>query len=296
MLQWKPRRILGTGLGVVAAIVLLALAALLFRLVTSQPVSLLSFVMGLFAVLSVLASAFIAYQIYGLVSLRYFLGRDSIVISWARRKETIPLAAIESIDPLVDQSARLARRGLRWPGYCIVGGRDERGRELLSYSNGRRLEELLITTAVASYIISPDNPTGFLLAVRGRQRLGPARKLEQVRTEGGLGGLAVWRDWKALGLAVMSAVANAGLFAYIAFRYPQLPEIVPLLSEAGQVTLIGAREELFQLPVIGLTVVLAITVVGFAFHRRERLLTYILGAIAVLVQILVWSAALSAIR
>lgn len=296
MLQWKPRRILGTGVGVVAVVVTLALAVLLLRLVTSHPVSLLSFVMGLLVVLSVLASAVVAYQIYGLVSLRYLLGRDSIVVSWAGRKETIPLAAIESISPLVDQSARLRRRGLRWPGCCIVGGRDEGGRELLSYSNGRRSDELLITTAAASYIISPDNPTGFLLAVRGRQRLGPARKLEQVRTEGGLGGLAVWRDWRALGLATMSAVANAGLFAYIAFRYPQLPEIVPLLSEAGQVRLIGAREELFELPVIGLTVVLANTAVGFALHRRERLLTYILGAIAVLVQILVWSAALSAIR
>jgi hypothetical protein len=296
MLQWKPRRILGAGLGVVAVLAILALAALLLRLVSSQPVSLLSFVMGLLVVLSVLASALVAYQIYGLASLRYLLGRDSIVISWAGRKETIPLASIESISPLADQSAGPARRGLRWPGCCILGGHDERGSELLFYSNGRRSDELLITTAASSYVISPDNPTGFLLAVRGRQRLGPARRLEHVRTEGGLGGLPVWRDWMALGLATMSAVANAGLFAYIAFRYPQLPEIVPLLSEAGQVMLIGAREELFELPVIGLTVVLANTVVGFALHRRERLLTYILGAIAILVQILVWYATLSAIR
>jgi hypothetical protein len=296
MLQWKPRRILGSGLGVAAVVAVLALAVLLLRLVTSQPVSFLSFVMGLLVVLSVLAGAFVAYQIYGLVSLRYLLGRDSIEISWARRKETIPLAAIESISPLADQSVSLARRGLRWPGCCIMAGRDDRGRELLFYSNGRRSDELLITTSAASYVISPDNATGFLLAVRGRQRLGPARRLEQVRTEGGLAGLPIWRDWKALGLAMISAVANAGLFAYIAFRYPQLPEIVPLFSEAGQVMLIGAREELFELPVIGLAVVLANTVVGFALHRREPLLTYILGAVAVLVQILVWSATLSAIR
>jgi hypothetical protein len=274
---------------------MLVLNVLLLRGLTSQPISFLSFLMGLLIALSLLAMAFVAYQIYGLISLKYLLGRDSIIISWARRQETIPLAAIESIAPLSGHTVSAVRRGFRWPGYNIGRRRTKGEGELLLYSNGLCSDELLITTSVASYVISPDNPTGLLSAVRARQRLGPARRLEQVRTEGGLAGLPVWRDRKALGLASMAAVANAALFAYIAFRYPELPGIVPLLSEAGQVKLIGTREELFELPVIGLVVVLANAALGFALHRRERLLTYILGAVALVVQILVWSAALSAI-
>ncbi len=296
MLQWKPKRLLGVGVGVGAILLILALDAVLLGTVTRRPLSFSSFIMGLLVALSLLALAIIIYQIYGLVSLKYLLGRDSITISWARRQEIIPLAAIESITPLAEQSGAMVKRGFHYPGYNIGRGRDEEGRDLLSYSNGRLSDELLITTTAVSYLISPAKSTGFLSAVRARQRLGPARKLEQVRMEGGLAGLPVWRDWTALALVSLAAVANAGLFAYIAFRYPSLPEIVPLLSEAGQVTLIGAREELFELPVIGLVVVLVNTTLGFALHRQERLLTYALGAIAFLVQILIWSAAMSAIR
>jgi hypothetical protein len=295
MLKWKPKRLLGVGAGIGIVLVMLVLDVLLLQGLTRQSVSLLSFIMGLVIALSLLAMALAAYQVYGLISLKYLLGRDSMIISWARRQETIPLAAIESIAPLAGEDSSAVRRGFRWPGYNIGRRRTDGGRELLLYSNGLQSDELLIATAAAWYVISPDNPTGFLSAVRARQRLGPARRLEQARTEGGLAGLPVWRDWKALGLASMAAAANAGLFAYIAFRYPGLPGIVPLLSEAGQVKLIGAREELFELPVIGLVVVLANVAVGLAVHRRERLVTYILGGVAVVVQILVWSAALNVI-
>jgi hypothetical protein len=296
MMQWKPRRLLGVGIGVAVILLILAADAVLLGVSTSRPFSFSSFVMDLLVVVSLLALAVIVYQIYGLLSLTYLLGRDSITISWARRQEIIPFAAIESITPLAEQSGLTVRRGFHYPGYNIGKGRDGEGRDLLLYSNGRLSDELLITTAAGSYLISPARATGFLSAVRARRRLGPARKLEQARMEGGLAGLPVWRDRMALVLLASSAVANAGLFAYIAFRYQSLPEIVPLLSEAGQVTLIGAREELFELPVIGLAVVLANTALGFVLHRRERLLTYALGAIALLVQILVWSAAMSAMR
>jgi hypothetical protein len=296
MLQWKPRRLLGVGVGVGAILLILALDAVLLSALTSQPFSFSSFVMGLLVALSLLALALILYQIYGLASLKYLLGRDSITISWARRQEIIPLAAIESITLLAEQGGALVRRGFHYPGYNIGKGRDGEGRDLLAYSNGRLSDELLITTGAVSYLISPAKPTGFLSAVRARKRLGPARKLEQERMEGGLAGLPVWRDRAALALLSSAAAANAGLFAYIAFCYPSLPEIVPLLSEAGQVTLIGAREELFELPLIGLAVVLANTALGLVLHRQERLVTYALGAIALLVQILVWSAAMGAMR
>jgi hypothetical protein len=296
MLQWKPRRLLGVGVGFGTILVIVTLDAVLLGTVTSQPLSFSSFIMGLLVTMSLLALAIIIYQIYGLVSLKYLLGRDSIIISWARRQEIIPLAAIESITPLAEQSGPMVRRGFHYPGYHIGGGRDGEGRDLLSYSNGRLSDELLITTTAVSYLISPAKSTGFLSAVRARQRLGPAQKLEQARMEGGIAGWPVWRDWTALALMSLAAMANASLFAYMAFRYPSLPEIVPLFSEAGQVTLIGARRELFGLPAIGLVVVLANITLGFVLHRQERLLANMLGAVALLVQILVWSAAMSAMH
>jgi hypothetical protein len=284
----------GTVMATVLAIVLLD--GLLLAWVGSRPIALISFVVGLLVTLSGLAGAVLCYLLYGLLTLRYLIGRDSVIISWARRQETIPLAAIEAIGPRAERGGRIKTRGFCFPGHCIGWGREDEGREVLFYSTGRRADELFIVTAARSYVIAPSNPTGFLSAVRARRRLGPAQSLEQVRREGGLAGLPVWRDRIALGLTATAAAANASLFGYIAFLYPQLPEVVPLMSEAGQVQLLGAKEELFALPAIGLVVLLVNTALGFALHRWERPATYFLEGIALLVQILVWSAAISVMR
>ncbi len=296
MLEWKPRRLLGGGVGIGAMLAILLLDGLLLLILRSQPLSFFSFLLGLLIFLSSPVLAILAYLLYGLFSLRYLLGRDSLVISWARRQEIIPLAAIESVVSAEKAREKLKITGLRWPGYCIARGRHDKAGEVLFYSTDRPSEQLLIATPTMSYVISPSNPTGFLSALRARQSLGPAQGLQQAREERGLMALPIWRDWKALGMAASGALANAGLFAYITARYPSLPELVPLLSEAGQVKLIGTKEELFELPIIGLIVLLANTVLGFGLHRWERPLAYFLTAIALLVQILFWLAAVNIIR
>jgi hypothetical protein len=293
MLEWKPRRLLGVGTASGAVLAIILLDGLVLAWIRTQPVSLISFVLGLLVILSALAAGVLCYLVYGLLTLRYLLGRDSITISWAWRQETIPLAAVEAIGPLAERGSRIKARGFCFPGHRVGWGRDDVGREAVFYSTGARTDELSIVTAARSYVIAPSNPTGFLSAVRARRRLGPTQSLEQVRRDGGLAGLPVWRDGVALGLAATAAVANAALFGYVAFLYPRLPEIVPLMSEAGQVQLLGAKDRLWELPAIGLVVLLTNTALGFALHRRERPATYSLGAIAVVVQVLVWSAALS---
>ena len=57
--------------------------------------------------------------------------------------------------------------------------------------------------------------------------------------------------------------------------------------------LIGSKAELFELPAIGLTVLMVNTILGFVLHRWERPATYGLGAFALLVQVLLWVAIIS---
>jgi hypothetical protein len=296
MLEWKPKRLLGSGVVIGAILAVFLLDGILFFIVRGQPATFTSFFLGLLMALSLSLVAILGYLLYGLFSLSYLIGRDSLVISWARRREIIPLAAIESVVSVETLEGGIKIRGLRLPGYCIARGHSDKKGEILFYSTDRPAEQLLLTTPSMSYVISPSNLTGFLSALRARQSLGPARELQQTREDRGLMALPIWHDWKALGLAALGAIANVSLFAYITARYPYLPELVPLLSEAGQVKLIGTKEDLFEMPIIGLVVLLANTILGFVLHRWERPLAYFLVAIAVLVQILIWSAALSIIR
>jgi hypothetical protein len=296
MLEWKPKRLLGSSVAISAILAIFLLDGLLLYVLTGQPPSFISFFLGLMMALSLPLVIILGYLLYGLFGLKYLMGRDSLIISWTRRQEIIPLAAIESILSVETLEDKIKIRGLRWPGYCIARGHSDKTEEVLFYSTDRPAEQLLITTPMMSYVISPSNPTGFLSALRARQRLGPARELQQTREDRGLGALPIWHDWKALGLAASGALANVGLFAYITARYPYLPELVPLLSDAGQVKLIGTKDELFEMPIIGLVVFLANTILGFVLHRWERPLTYFLTALALLVQIIFWSAAISIIR
>jgi hypothetical protein len=296
MLEWRPKRLPGGSIGIVIMLAIFLVDAVLLYALRNSPISVVSFALGLLLALSVLLLSALAYLLLGLFTLRYLIGRDSLVIFWAKRQEVIPLAAIQSVARMAEISHEIKARGPCWPGHCVGRGRDQRGRKVWFYSTGRRDDELLIITPTMSYVISPSNPTGFLAALQARRRLGPARDLQQTKIESGLLGLAIWRDWRALGLFVAGAVANVALLGYLALRYPNLPELVPLLLEAGQVKLIGAKAELFEVPVIGLTVLLANTIVGFALHRWERFATYLLGSVALLVQILCWMAVLSVIR
>lgn len=296
MLEWKPKHLLGAGVGIGAMLAICLLDGLFFYVLRSHPLSFTSFLLGLWLALSVPLVMMFGYLLYGLFSLRYLMGRDTLLISWARRQEIVPLSAIEAVTPVQELDEGIKVKGLCWPGHCIGRGRGDEVGEVLFYSTGGAMEQLLVKTPAVSFVISPAKPTGFVSALRARRRLGPARGVQQARADRGLAGLAIWRDWNALGLTGLAGIANAGLFAYITLRYPGLPELVPLLSEAGEVKLIGTKEELFELPIIGLVVFLVNTVLGFALHRWERPLTYFMNAIALLVQILVWSAAISLMR
>src|SRR4030042_6380202 len=101
MRQGEPRRLLGVAIGLAVIVTVVALDVLLLGLVRSAPINLLTFLVGLLVVLSIPAGAVGAYFVYGLISLQYLMGRDSLVVRWSRRREAIPLAAIESLGRLV---------------------------------------------------------------------------------------------------------------------------------------------------------------------------------------------------
>ena len=101
------------------------------------------------------------------------------------------------------------------------------------------------------------------------------------------------RDLPALLVLVLSLAANAALIGYLKSRLASLPELLPLHFNAyGEVDRIGERWEIYRLPLIGLVVLtlnvtLAVLPPGRAWPRWRFLL-----AVALLVQGLLWLAAL----
>jgi uncharacterized membrane protein len=80
---------------------------------------------------------------------------------------------------------------------------------------------------------------------------------------------------------------SALLFAVLLFRYPSLPDRLPMHYDAtGQVDRIAPRSEVFDLPVIGLIAWATNGVLGTLFYRRQRMLSYLAWSGTLIVQTL----------
>ncbi len=92
----------------------------------------------------------------------------------------------------------------------------------------------------------------------------------------------------------LTLAINFTLFAYLALRFESLPDPLPLhFDAAGLPDRIEAKTSIFGLPMIGLVVFALNFFFGILFHRRERGATLLIATGALLVQILIWFAAVN---
>ena len=95
-------------------------------------------------------------------------------------------------------------------------------------------------------------------------------------------------------LLAMGLLLNLALFAYIGWRYRALPESLPLHFDIlGQPDRFEGRSEIFKLPAIGLFLWFLNSLFSLAIHRWEKLGTYLLLGVTIVVQVLFWLAALN---
>ncbi len=98
-------------------------------------------------------------------------------------------------------------------------------------------------------------------------------------------------------LLIVALVVNLGLFAWLIFEVsrnpPGIPPLVPLhFDSTGKPDRIEPRDGLFSLAQIGLIIILGNIGLGGFMYRRERLASYVLAATSILIQLLLWFAAI----
>jgi|DewCreStandDraft_2_1066082.scaffolds.fasta_scaffold00347_22 hypothetical protein len=97
-----------------------------------------------------------------------------------------------------------------------------------------------------------------------------------------------------MALLALALAGNLALAAYLKWREPSLPELLPMHFNAyGEVDLIGERWEVFRFPVIGLVVLCANAALAVSSVGRRWPLPRFLMAVALLVHGLFWIAALN---
>jgi hypothetical protein len=271
----------------------LAIVVMLFSLLVSGPVSMLSFLLGLVALSGVVVLVVFGYWTYGFYTLYYTLDRDALRIRWAGFETVVPIVDIQNATQAEPDGRRTALPFLRWPGYCIGKGYIEGLGQAVYYAVNMQDNLVFVSTDTVTYVISPDDPEGFCQALALRQNLGPVHDLEMQITASGLLGLPFWADHFAHRLWGLALVLNLGLFAYLCAVYPNLAPVLPFHFDAlGQVDRLAPTIAVFFIPFIGVLSLFLNGLMGLLVHSRHRLATLLLWCGTSLVQAYLWVAVL----
>jgi len=282
---------MSVGIGLMVTIVLVD-GGLIWLAVT-RPLSIGTFIIGLAVLVSLGLLGLIGYWLYGLARSGYFLDRNALVIHWGPTEQTIPTGQIKRVLTGDEVEGRIHFYGGMWPGHCVGYGEVPGAGPVLFYATVPPQYQIYIVTPGLTYGISPANPEAFLEALHRRLQMGPTQIVEQSSRRPGFLNWPIWRD--RLGLALLAAgfLALLALIGYLCLRSPALPRLVPLhFDAAGNPDRLGSRGQVFIVPLIGLLALLLNGVLGGLAYRRERVASYLLWGGAVLIQVLVWTAAI----
>jgi hypothetical protein len=278
------------GIALLVAIGLLD-AGLVWRILRG-PHNGITFVCASAVLFSLLAIALVAYRIYDLTQLRYEFDRNRLLIVRAGTRHIIPLQSIvrlleggqDDVD-LLAQDVRL--RGIRWPGYYVGRGEITGIGTTLFQGITPPHEQLIVVTSTVAYGLSVPDLDAFHQVLAACNQLGPSAEVRQESLQAPYLHWPIWRDRVAQGLVVAGVLLSVLLFAVLLFRYPSLPDRLPMhYDEAGRVDHIAPRSEAFDLPVIGLIAWATNSVLGALFYRRQRMIAYLAWSGTLIVQTL----------
>lgn len=290
MEEWETKVGLGMAIGIVLMLFILVVDVGLIWLASQQPVpSIGTFAVGLALAASIGLLTLIGYWLYGLVDLGYFLDRNALIVHWGAMEQIIPMGQVERVVTGDQVEGRVAATGGLWPGHYVGYGVVPKLGQSLFYATARPHGQIFIVTQGVTYGISPAEPESFQRSLRRRLEMGPTQVVEQSSRRPSILEWPIWRDRRGVILIGLGLVALLVLTAFVFLAFPALPNSVPLhFAASGQPDRFAPRRYVFAIPVIGLLVLLANTLIGWALSRRERLASHLAWGGSLLVQVLIW--------
>jgi len=293
MTEWELDTNQGLGVGISLAVVIVFVNVGLVWLAAVRPLGIGTFVIGLAVLVSLGLLGLIGYWLYGLARSGYSLDRNALVIRWGLTEQIIPTNQIERVLAGDEIEGRIRFIGGLWPGHYVGYGEVPAVGSALFYATVSPRHQIYIVTPGLTYGISPTDRDAFLESLHKRLQMGPTQLVEQSSRRPGFLEWALWQDRLGLALLAGGFLAVLALTGLLCFRFPTLPRFVPLHFDAmGNPDRLGRQAQIFILPLIGLLAMLLNGALGVLTYRRQRVASYLLWGGTILVQVLVWTAAL----
>ena len=290
MEEWETSVGVGMAVGIALMLMILVADVGLIWLISQQPVpSMGTFAIGLAVLTSFGLLTLLGYWLYGLVDSGYFLDRNALIVHWGAMEQIIPIGQVERVVTGDQIEGRVSASGGMWPGHYVGYGDVPGLGQSLFYATARPQGQIFVVTHGIAYGVSPSDPEGFLQSLRRRLEMGPTQVVEQSSKRPAMLDWTIWRDQRGMALIGLAVVSLFLLTALVFLAFPALPNSVPIhFGASGQPDRFAPRAYVFTFPVIGLLVLLANTLIGWALNKRERLAGHLAWGGALLVQILVW--------
>ena len=251
------------------------------------------------------AAGLALYRLHGLITARYVLNRNGLGVRWGLAVEEIPLPEVRIERPQHSLTGSLRPQGaIRWPG-CVVGAGEIEGLGRVEFFSTRgHAGMLLVTSPNGILAISPPDPDAFLRAFVAAARQGALDPIEGRSSRPDLFPARLWRDPIARPLLFTGIALPLVLLGFLGLRATSLPAAVPFgFDSLGNPDSLVPPGRLLLLPLIGGLCWACDLALGSALYRRgadralrpegDRSLAYAIWALAVVVGLLLWGAALN---
>ena len=298
MTSWKTDATQGLIVGVVLMLVIILVDVGLILLALDYGENTIgTFFVGLAIIYSFRFLFQIGYWLDGLVRSSYLLDRNALIIRWGAIEYTIPMASVECIMTGDEIEGRIRFHGVSWPGYQVGYGQLPGDIPALFFATLPPRHQIYLVTSDMAYGISPADREAFLESLVQRIEMGPTQAVEAMAKRPAFMDWALWRDRPGMIGLGLGALASLALIGFICFRFEMLPARLPLhFDAAGNPDWWGERGHVFMIPLIGLLSLAVNTLLGALVYRYEKIVSYLLWGGTLLIQILVWIAALNALQ
>jgi hypothetical protein len=288
----------GTQTGLLFSIGLVVLHIFCLIGITTQPIGPLTFILGMVILGSFPLLGLIGYQLYGLARSGYDVDRNAVTIQWGPIKQIVPVESIQRIMLGAEVEGGVKYfRGWRWPGLMQGQGELPEADLTVFYASTSLPQQLILVTSSISYAISPTDIAGFIESIKARYELGPTQAVAQTTERPAFFDWPLWLDRVAHYLLITGATMCLLLFGLVSLRFPALPPVLPLHYDAlGLPDRSGPATQVFLLPFIGLLALVANTLLGGVFYRREQVAAYLLWGGTIVVQVLLWIGTVNLLR
>jgi hypothetical protein len=143
----------------------------------------------------------------------------------------------------------------------------------LFYAAAPPQKQAVVVTPSLAYGISVNDMESLAEVLTTFREIGPSAEVQQRSGQAPYVEWDIWHDRLAQGALLVGIVVNLALFGLLLFRYPALPDAIPMHWDAmGSVDRIALRQEAFALPVFGLITLIANDGLGAAFYRARTAL------------------------